>query len=367
MLKRIELTVETITPLHIGTGRKLLRDFDFAVHGGHTFRLHEDRLAEALHARDPKLAEQLLRTPPAQLVRPADLTEGSPFVRYVLPGEPQGQEFREAIKDPHDRPYLPGSSVKGALRTVLAWHGWKELRLDLAASLQERNRRVAARPLERKIFGPDPHHDLLRPLRIADSSPGATANLEIQVVRVWTRRGAAAPISVEAVKAGVTFTLRATLDETLWSAWSHQAPGFPLPHRDWIERLAELATQRATERLRREKELWDSWGRPGATNPCGPVLASLIRLKKRGSSAPAFPLQLGFGTGWEGTTIGAPLKSDPQWRDVFTTFDLGLVPGKRGVKADPDKFPTSRRMVTVGDAASVVPLGWVWVEWKEAR
>lgn len=365
MLKRVDVKVLVLTPLHIGTGRKLVRDYDFVARNGRTYRLHEDQLAEGLHARDPKLTEQLLRTPPAQLLKADDLSADSPFVRYVLSGEPQGQEFREGIKDVHDRPYLPGSSLKGALRTALAWHGWNEVRPGLSGSLGERRAKLAARPLEQAIFGRDPNHDLLRALRVSDSAPAPSSHLAIELVQVWTKRGAAAPISVEAVKPGAQFPLQVSLDETPFSEWSRQAQGFPLPHREWLDNLRHIATDRATERLRREKAVWDSWSRPGSTNPCNQVLAELVT-QKRNSTSPGFPLQLGFGTGWEGMTIGAPLKADPDWKQLYEHFELGKVPSKRGVSVPPEAYPTSRRVVALaGGAGQLVPMGWVWVEWKE--
>lgn len=366
MLKKIELVVQILTPLHIGTGRTLVRDFDYVARGDRTFRLKEDGLVEVLYARDPKLTEQLMRTPPGQFLRPEDLREGSPFVRYVLPGEPKGKEFREQIKDAHDRPYLPGSSLKGALRTVLAWHGWKELGLSLR-DLDPRVERAkfAARAPERKIFGNDPHHDLLRALRIADSVPVpiTVRSLGIYVVQVWTKRGPAAPISVEAVQPETPFSLEATVDEKLFSDWSRQAPGFPLPHRNWLEGLPKIARDRATERRKKESDIWTSWG--CAENPYDP-LERLIQLKSA-EEEKGFPLQLGFGTGWEGTTIGAPLKQDPEWTKVFQRFGLGKVPGKKGVTVPPDAFPSSRRVIAheVGNRTHLTPLGWVWVQWKE--
>jgi len=365
VLKRVDVTVRVLTPLHIGTGRKLVRDYDFAARTGRTYRLRDDQLAEGLYARDPELTEQLLRTPPAQLLKADDLAADSPFVRYVLPGEPQGQEFREGIKDAYDRPYLPGSSLKGALRTVLAWHGWNEVKPGLSGALGERRAKFAARSMEKAIFGRDPNHDLLRALRVSDSAPVQASQLAIETVQVWTKRGAAAPISVEAVKPGTQFRLQVSTDETLFSEWSRQTQGFPLPHRDWLDSLQRIAIGRTTQRLRREKALWDSWGQPGSTNPCQQVLTELVA-QKRDSTVEGFPLQLGFGTGWEGTTIGGPLKEDPNWEKAFQQFQLGRVPGKKDVQVWSQAYPTSRRVIALaGEAGHLVPLGWVWVEWKE--
>ena len=58
MIRDITLTVRTITPLHIGTGRTLTKDFDFITKNGRTYRIREEGLIDELYARDPELTEQ---------------------------------------------------------------------------------------------------------------------------------------------------------------------------------------------------------------------------------------------------------------------------------------------------------------------
>jgi len=366
MIRRIELAVKVLTPLHIGTGTVLTEGFDYVCHNGNTYRLDLDALAEELYTRDPKLTETLLRTPPGELLKPEDLRPDAPYVRYVLPGKPSGREFREAIKDPHDRPYIPGSSLKGALRTVIAWHAWKELGLSLSRIRLGSKPKNAAEDLEAEIFGRDPekrrkspHHDLMRALRVSDSSPQDTATLGIYQVRVWTGRGGAAPISVEAIKPGTEFHMEASIDGTLFSEWAAKAKGFPFRHRSWLEDLDRLARERTAERLRREIDYWQRAGFKGLPYP---LLKQISELKKRNGAG--FPLQLGFGTGWEGMTIGAPLKDDPRWPEIHRRHGLGRAP-KAKTQTPPEEFPASRRVVVGEDGRPRLPLGWVWISWEK--
>lgn len=366
MIARIELTVKVLTPLHIGTGTVLTAGFDYVCHNGKTYRLDLDALAEELYTRDPKLTEMLLRTPPGQLLKPEDLHPDAPYVRYVLPGEPGGQQFREALKDPRDRPYIPGSSLKGALRTVIAWHAWKELGLSLSRVRLGNKPKFAAQDLEAEIFGRDPekrrkspHHDLMRALRISDSRPQDTGTLGVYQVQVWTRRGGAAPISVEAIKPGTAFHMEASIDEALFSEWAGQARGFPFSHRSWLENLGRLATERAAERLKREIDYWKGAGFKELPYP---LLKQTSELKKQNGAG--FPLQLGFGTGWEGTTIGTRLKEDPNWSQVYQRYPMGLNPRSKR-KTPPELFPASRRVVVNSQGRPVAPMGWVWITWKK--
>ncbi len=355
MLKNFWVTVKTLTPVHIGSGKDLQQDFDFVVHNGQTWVLNVERIFEEQYTADPGILEKLYSIPPGQLLKKEELRYGSPFVRYSLVGAPAGREIREALKDARDRPYIPGTSLKGAIRTVLAWRGWTELGLSLQKVSPRTEKKFAARPIEAKIFGEDPHHDLLRALRIADSEPCDPECLEIVQVRVWTRGRPAAPISVEAIRPNTTFPLQITLDEALFSPWAGQEQGFPLRHREWLTTLSEAAWTRANALLRSAQTYWH---RNGLFKD---VLASLItqRQQLKTSAAPGFPLCLGFGVGWEGMTLGPLLKEDPAWPRIFRELRIS-----RG-NVSPEEFPRSRRVVVNGQGRPVSPLGWVWVEWKE--
>jgi len=366
MIRHIELKVRLLTPLHIGTGTILTEGFDYVTHNGRTYRLDLDVLAEELYTRDPRLIELLLKTPPGQLLKPEELRPDAPFIRYVLPGVPSGQHFREAIKDPYDRPYIPGSSLKGALRTVIAWHAWKELGLSLASVRLGQQAKFASKDLEAEIFGKDPekgtyspNHDLLKAFRISDSHPVDAEALGIYQVKVWTRRGGAAPISVEAIKPGTEIAIEASVDENLFSEWASKAPGFPLRHKNWIDSLPQLARKRAAERLKCEIGFWEEAGYKELFYG----LAGQIKALNKESTG--FPLQLGFGTGWEGTTIGAPLKEDPEWPKVYRRYPMGINP-KTKRRTPPQEYPRSRRVVVNKQGKPAAPLGWVWVQWKEA-
>jgi CRISPR-associated protein Csm5 len=366
MMARIELTVKVLTPLHIGTGTALTEGFDYVCHNGKTYRLDLDALAEELYTRDPEFTEMLLRTPPGQLLKPEDLRPDAPYIRYVLPGVPGGQQFREAIKDPRDRPYIPGSSLKGALRTIIAWHAWKELRLSLThIGLGEKEKR-ATEDLEAEIFGRDPkkgrhspHHDLLRALKVSDSTSADTSDLGLYNVQVWTKRGGGAPIAVEAIRPGTEFRFSVGIDDALFSTWAARAEGFPLKRGEWLRDLPRLARERARERAERERDWWG--GISGEmVGFFGDVLGALEKTKK------GFAVQIGFGTGWEGMTIGAPLKTDPLWPDIYRRYGLGRAPGSRG-RTPPDEFPASRRVVVGKDGKPRLPLGWIWVKWEVIR
>ncbi|NJO84532.1 MAG: type III-A CRISPR-associated RAMP protein Csm5, partial [Blastochloris sp.] len=190
------LKVTTLTPMHIGTGNTLLRDFDYVTHDGKTWVINEDALADLLVDYEDDLAKMVAGRPANELLRPEDFHADSPLFRYVLPGEPRSQNpssvLQEQIKDPWDRPYIPGSSLKGALRTALfyAGYGGRNLQFRVAPSNDRINVKYVAQPLERDVFannvspGKAPNHDLLRALQIGDSTSDEQRRLQIVNVTV---------------------------------------------------------------------------------------------------------------------------------------------------------------------------------------
>lgn len=357
MLTKLSVLIRTLTPVHIGTGGKLEKDFDFVVQGGRTWIIRPERIWEEKFTDDPQTLKVLERTPPGQLLKAEDLRDGSPYVRYWLPGQPAGQELREAVKNAADHPYIPGTSLKGALRTVLAWHAWEEQKLTLESVRLERDPKFAARPLEAKVFAGDakledfPHRDMFRGLRVSDSQPQSPRCLEVVQVRVWSQKGPQVPIWVEAIQAGTEFTTTITIDETLFSSWAGQEK---LLHRKWFDQIPEVAWKRANQLLKSQQFFWTQ--ARYFRDAMGSLVVALTQHKQ---SSPGFPLCLGFGVGWEGMTLGPLLKGDTQWPRVFADYKVG----RKGTK--PEEFPRSRRAVVVQDRPANL-LGWVWVEWEEA-
>lgn len=359
-----DVTITPQAPLHIGNGRDLLHEYDYAIHQGQTWRIDELALLDAQAADDPRMAEHLARTKPAQLIRQADYHPDSPFFRYVLKGTPrssaEGAQLKEQIKDPFDRPYLPGSSLKGALRTALAWRAWAEqsLRADLRDVGQRRQ--WAAQTLEHKLFGRDPNHDALRALQVADSAPLTTDSLMIVNVRVHHRNGnLASPIELEAIRPNTPFTTTLKLDLALYSEWARRA-GLNLPGRDWLLNLTASVQQHSAERLRRER----TWFK---AIPSARRVADAYAAWANWQPAPGqCLLQLGWGTGWDGKTFGSHLQADPQLMErLIGDFKLA-----RGQRQRNDPFPKSRRLAVSfardkqGNSSEIpaAPLGWCLLE-----
>lgn len=368
-----QVKVSVLTPLHIGSGRDLLHEYDYAIAKGHTWRINEDTLLMGQDLDNPDLADQLAEIPPAQLLDPSrDFRLDNPFFRYVIKGTPrskaQGAQVREQLKDAYDRPYLPGSSLKGALRTAIAWIAWGKLGLRPERAKLRRQRQFAAQWYEQEIFsnehsGKAPNKDTLRALQVGDSTPVGAERLMIVNVRVMNRGGTlGSPIEIEALRPDTVLQLSIKLDLALFSEWAKRH-GVHLQGSSVLKNLPEVLQQYTSARLAQEVNWLNTV--PGAEK-----IATFYRdMQKAQLGDAAFVMQLGWGTGWGNKTFGNHLQEEQRFMEALID-DYRLARGKR---KSGDPFPKSRRVLVQvrrsqdGQTQEIplYPLGWVLVEMKE--
>lgn len=360
-----DLTVQTLTPLHIGDGDELRQGFDFAVWNGSTYRLDEDailREKEALLKPNARGEYPL----PQRLLVEADYANPE-FFRYILPGVPRSSKtdarVKSFIKDARDRPYIPGSSLKGAFRTALAWTGWDEVKPRLDRGAIGRSKSWAGQPLEHKLFGPDPNHDLLRALHVSDLAGPARANESMMLVnaQVLTKKQAGSPVELEAVKHKIEFRGTLTIDDVLFSEFAERELHFS-NRRHWLTELMTRTQAHSRARLEKLAEWYQ-------TADDGDAIARYFRqtaAAKIGKTQAI--LQIGWGAGWDAKTFSTHLQADAQLFEQLVA-DFRMHRGQRGAppRKAGDPFPRSRRaaMSMKDDVAKpAAPLGWVLVGLK---
>lgn len=119
------VTLRTFSPLHIGTGN-VYGSSEILMQGGKYFRLkgeelfryvceqnREEEFFQELMSRDVRLDKYVHGMVPASLRR-YDLVRHDPERSVPL------RDVRECVKT-MDVPYVPGSSLKGAIRTAVLW------------------------------------------------------------------------------------------------------------------------------------------------------------------------------------------------------------------------------------------------------
>lgn len=361
-------TIQTLSPLHIGDGDELRQDFDFVSYENKTYRLNEDAILDLKgdQLRPDRQGHYLL---PGKLLTESDFTNPALF-RYVLRGAARSGKadarLKTFIKDSKDRPYIPGSSLKGALRTALAWTGWDEVKPKLDRAAIGNSKSWAGQPLEKKLFGPDPNHDLLRALHVADlfGPKEAGGGLLVVNAQVLTPKNAQSPIELETLPGDITFEGSITIDDALFSDMAEKELRFR-NRRHWLSELTLRAQAHSKARI---ADLLDWFEK--ADQAYAGVAKFYRQLNDVQLPANQALVQVGWGSGWDGKTFGTHLQKDPAlFERLITDFRMHKAGKDSPARKIGDAFPRSKRAaMTVKNkvAQAVAPFGWVLLELTEA-
>ena len=337
------MEIEVLTPVHVGSGNKLLMNLDFIVRGNRVVMLDTPKLFGYLIEKGYD-AVDIAKVELKELIN-KERIDVENFKKYALPftGAVRS-EISEHIKT-GGKPYIPGSSIKGAIRTAVLWYAVKNDKrlLDFAIkSLENKiswNRgRVTSKilkeaddELERIVFGKElrnTRNDIMRAVRIADSKP--FRSLRVYEVKVLGSRGIG--ICAECIDGGKA-EVEVDVDESILRNLNGRYKWLV----EDVDTIAEI-TKEFSEALI-EAELKYNYSEK--------TKAEFIAVKR----CRRIVLRLGWGTGWYSKTIGLLLKTHPRFEYLRTKLGLGKNPKTKKVSS---VFPKTRK-VTVDEK----PLGWV--------
>lgn len=357
------VTASTVTPLHIGAGEELRLGFDFMVRGKHTYRLNVDAVLEA-HPEGLQPQRDGRYILPGLLLKETDYNNPALF-RYALPGHPRSHKgdarMQACIKDVYDRPYIPGSSLKGVLRTALAWTGWNEVRPELHSGVIGRRKEWAASRLEKQLFGPDPNTDLLRALQVADFhlEESNKRGMMVANANVLTKGASASPIELETIAPNTEFNGSIHVDDTLFQPEYERKLKFN-NRKHWLEELFPRAQAHSRARIE-QLQAWFAEAQGGER--IARFYGNLLNLELSETQA---LVQLGWGGGWDSKTYWTHLTGQPElFASLLRDFRMDRA-GRQG-RTDPAKFPKSKRVVMSRkkestDEVPAAPFGWVLLE-----
>lgn len=296
-------------------------------------------------------------------------------------------DLRPMIRNGMGQLYIPGSSIKGAIRTAIAYYLLKhddqyhipqnkrrsEIEKQLQASMGDLKRK--AKFYDDKAFmdelftnfsltgnrGSDktgPNTDFMRAIHVTDSEPLVTKTLTAkngkkQIVNVavvgevavsshyedWKAKSRASIYAELVTNARTEFTI--TLDHELLAKFRHKN-GMGLPFES-LDQLLKICQDFAQEQWDLEAAYWEKIGYSQGLN------FDLLWEKYYEKPDCDYHLRLGWGTGMMGTTVGSLF--DPELRSQIRDTC--------GLKAPGFEAPKSRRTVKNSKGELRYPLGWV--------
>jgi len=376
--------LETLSPLHVGSGADI-SPIEYIIEEDAFCRVDMDRLFKDSRFDNRHFIKLCGKTKVVMEEFDKKTASSHPIYRLDLDRETK----RELLKSLHfrsgdikehvkiaDKPYLPGSSIKGALRTALASVMLERDPKIRRKALQGIRRMLSDRKRDRKrpdkevnevVFGKDPHHDILRSLHISDTELIEIENLHISMAKVLTttspsthgwkqfprRAGSldrATPIFLEALKRGVVLEGVLKIDKSLLYGGGGSIPselGFT-EKQGFIEDFASISREHALSIIDYEIGFYGRYNTPRELDTIKGWYRGLREdIEKMDEND--FPLQLGWGAGWRSMTVSRFLEQEGVASEIRKKFKLG----KPHIE-----FPKTRRLLLV-DGKPTFPLGWV--------
>jgi CRISPR type III-A-associated RAMP protein Csm5 len=382
----LDLRIETVTPVLIGSGERLSQ-MDFLIMEGKVHVIDRGRFISALSRgqrdRFVRWVEEVAlssKYPPGIYKFLSDLRrERRGFDRrrllegcisYSMPytfaptnraGYPYMTGINTCLKTPDHRPYIPGSELKGTIRTAILVKmledenalkrlaqaigeiTLKNSRKQIRGDLRDRWQRIERELLRGK--GGDAHYDLLRGLWISDTSPLPRETLRVEATEMYGTSRKTLTF-VETISRGEELTARVTL--TSPERWLEE---LGLSDKDgWLswERILQAIHFRSTMLLDLEADRFKADER---------MREEVERLKRL--NLPDSPLlPVGGGQGFMGITFTLPLKRMDEEGFEDLRRALAKAYGQYS-RTSPHRFPKTRRVVLNGKGRPSTFLGWV--------
>jgi CRISPR-associated protein Csm5 len=384
----MRVRLSTLTPFHIGGREGALNPLEFVVFEGRCYVISETKLARALQECDQIDTFYTWftgRDRPAlrEFLHERDLLNArflEHIAAYTSPCSIRiSQDLRTFVRDAFNRPFLPGTSIKGAIRTAFLYKLLKELPPERRKTLledfvvarlqeyrqdprgqrrlrwfQERFKQWFAQRFEADIFQKfilregqrryDPHTDLLRCLRLTDSTPVEPQSARVEEIKVFSARSSESPkrwsLYAECIPAGQTFECEVTLDEMLLGTFADMNPqpwlGVDFTAlRDWLHNPLEVWAEMGHDLCERE----------------GLFFLRELRLTGALPERDSRPfVRLGWGAGLQGASVDM-LLPPPLIQELRNTLFA---------ERSQSPAPKSRRLV-VQSRDHAISLGWLQI------
>lgn len=369
--------IEVLTPLHVGSGRTLGHNTEFLKFDDVVSVIDDHKVLKIIGEENIQkwvdlignggdlLAYLRQRSPAGQLDPNQTDQRLLPVVGTYLKPE---NGLREQIFSGNGRPLLPGSSLKGAIRTAIINALIEKQPYVAEKALKSKSRKpkkdgysVKYDPFEKQLVGKDPNHDSFRLLRIGDAHFNGTVCLLAQTLNQTSRDleiKEKVNQLVECIPAGAEALSGVSIPEDLLREINKRPTTVACKMKandavkNWVTVFDQI-NDFTKKRIDAELEKYDT-ALPAADYP-----ETLEELRDQMNRLTAYEciVRVGFGTGYLNMTGGWP---EEQWQKTLTPEkyreemgDLAIAV-RRNAKYNDFALPKSRKIIAGG-----VPMGYL--------
>jgi len=290
--------------------------------------------------------------------------------RNILDGLERNQnvDVKEHLKtEPGWEAYLPGSSLKGAFRTALAYYLFKT-EAHLYQQLKQRLCHKSGEAVNELIFygaQQDPKYDLFKILRFSDSEARPVEScLEIKQMKILSlSNGGREPLKpwwtfFEVVKPGITFMGTVHIENRLLEKTATDSLGWKgHQHKFSLAQLVESANQMALDVCAWELRFFQEEVKNLNITPVIKFYQNLKQSVQNSDSQTCY-LCLGQGAGWHKMTVGMLLEKDPQF---FRELRRRLRLANHRLEF---VYPKSRKVLMKESREVEGVFGWIKIKFK---
>lgn len=352
-MSKIQMT--TLTPVHIGSGNFLQYNTEFVRTSTSTeqfLRVVDDRKVLNLIG-DEHLNDWLLSIERKENIKnlvklyapQSKIADFSKRRVKLFSDVKDTDTLKECIHNGFGVPYIPGSSIKGSIRTaVLA--SMAEKIDDLSDKIKKCSGRIGAKPIEKELFGKDPNSDVFRFLHVGDACFEKDIEIALRLVMrlnitgdketLFPARRDSKPQLVEAIgmEEEAIFQLKLM-------------PQFGLASS--LVDLFQLVNAHTQKLIVKEMQIWQDYVDRVGADEYLEKMNEILSVTK-GSQTNECVLRVGHASGWRFIT-GA-------WTENLSNFETDIVnvARPRNYNYSNYDFPKSRRTDSDGDLLGFIKL-----------
>ncbi len=364
-MEKVKLKITTLTPVAIGSGDELSPYADYVIIGDEVYFIDKKKMVEKIMAKGEKLFDEYVYGVASGIDQSKtksefDLKEflcGNRIVQDIeeitsykcrIEGETKRKlPIKGIIKSPLGEPYFPGSSIKGALKTVLM-HNWLKTNSKAKNTIERVINNGNFDWLEKEFEYKEDKDtgEVIRENTIQQVTDSSFLLKDGNVVVDCERK---VPIRLECIAKNQKAEFELTLEKYKWANLAQQA-----------NRYAEDVLEREFDLIKNQKNL----------NGC---YNFLVDIKKKIVNSPGNTayIRIGFGKGYYLNSLGIAIYdyvSQEGKEELFDKFEKFI--NKQFARKDKfgnlneidlDEFPKTRLFVT----QTQEPLGWIKIEMQE--
>lgn len=357
--EKIPCSIEVLTPVHVGSGVKLAEGIDFDKTDSSVRIISQADLMKYLEDNPDKLNEFIKSGYKISVFKKL------PFERSFQIDTKGLREILEFERNGNGKPYIPGSSLKGSIRTAILYNLFSTLPVEAKDKLlkeakdYKKGENWASEPILNEIFGADSNYNLMRALQVFDAN--FSTEIDLHSLHLLSLNGESAygwkkmgkdkktnkPFPLQDNPKYSTFIFVEALPIDTIGYFSISINDFlinnPIASAELkfkenailaIKNFITTINSYSKQKLEKEKEFFEKLTSPKILTKVIDEIDNLLD-KINNLSNDEFILRISWGSGWKGMT-GDFL--DDNWLKIFRQkYRLG--------KTGFDIFPKTRRIV----------------------